>query len=128
MKVFVFGSDFKGDHMARKVAQKLKEEARHDFVFSNDPTDLMYEDSVVILDAVKGIKKVTIFWNPAEFQADKIATLHDFDLGYFLKLADRMRLEKKVTIIGVPMQGRIERITDDVRDSLQQLQDSVFRT
>jgi hypothetical protein len=128
MKVYVFGSDFKGDHMARKVAKLLLPEARHDFVFSNDPTDLFYENAVVILDAVKGIKKVTVFYNPAEFQAEKIATLHDFDLGYFLKLADKMQMQKKMTIIGVPMEGRIDRIRDDVRDSLQQLQDSLFRT
>jgi hypothetical protein len=127
MKVYVFGTDLKGDHMAHKVAKRLKEEARHDFVFSNDPTDLMYVDSAIIMDVVKGIKKVTIFYNPADFLGDKPNSLHNFDLGYFLKLADSIRSEKKLTIVGVPLQGSVERITDDVRDSLQELQDSVFR-
>lgn len=127
MKIYVFGSDLSGDHMARKVAKELKEHLSHDFVFTNDPTDLLYEHELVVMDAVKGITKVRVFQNPQEFYATKICSLHDFDLGYFLQLSERLQLKKKITIIGVPMKGRYEEIRDQVTDSLQQLQEPSFR-
>jgi hypothetical protein len=125
MKIYVFGSRHNGDHIAFKVAKDL--EGSHDFVFSNDPTDLMYESNIVIMDAVKGIKEVTIFYNAKDFQLGGIVSLHDFDLGYFLKLAERLRLEKRITVLGLPMEGNFEVIRKQAADSLRQLQDSFFR-
>ena len=127
MRVHVFGSHNKGDHIAFKVAKDLKSVLPHEFIFSNDPTELLHEDRIVILDAVEGINKVTVFLNVKDLKTSHICSLHDFDLGYFLRLADNLGLDQQVTIIGLPMKGNFQQIKHDTISSLQELQDFVFR-
>jgi len=128
MKVFVFGSDYGGDSIAFKVAEDLKHEKEHDFIYSNDPTDLMYEKNLVIMDACKDLKKARIFRNVSDLAEHNICSLHDFDLGYFLRLANNMGMKKKVTIIGLPMDGDYNKIRDDAIDLLQELKGSSVRS
>jgi hypothetical protein len=64
MKVYVFGNpDFEGDVAALEVARKLEGTvARVEFVEVSPNEDLPFvdEDNVIILDAVRGIDKVTL--------------------------------------------------------------------
>ncbi len=123
MRIHVFGSYYEGDYIALKLAEQLKRESKHEFVFSKDPTELIYEDNIIIMDAVKDIDKVTLFWNVDDLKESNICSAHDLDLGYFLKLADNMGMKKNVTIIGLPMKGDFDRIRQQVMDSLQRLQE-----
>lgn len=123
MRIHVFGSYYEGDFIAFKIAKRLKTECEHEFVFSKDPTELIYEDNLIIMDAVKDIKKVTVFWNVDDLKESNILSAHDLDLGYFLKLADSMGMKRRLTIIGLPMAGDFDKISEQVMDSLQQLKE-----
>ena len=128
MKVFVFGSDYAGDNIGYRVAEELKHELDFDFIHSNDPSDLLYEDKVVIMDAVQGLKEVRVFHDISDLKAMNISSLHDFDLGFFLRLSERMGMRKKVTIVGLPMEGDLDRIREDASESLQELKGSYVRS
>jgi len=126
MKIHVFGSDYKGDDIAPRVAADLKNIMDDEFIYSNDPTDLMEEDEFVVLDAVKDLQKVTIFTNVDNFADMSISSLHDFDLGFFLKLAHSMGMKKKITVIGLPMEGDYEQIKADAMASLLDLKETSY--
>lgn len=121
MKIYVFGSHYRGDHIACQVAEYLAGE--HDIVYGFDPTDLIYENDVLIMDAVKGINRVKIFYNVTDLDDSNICSLHDFDLCYFLQLADNLGFQMKVTIIGLPMKGELQDILEGVNSSLQELKE-----
>jgi len=121
MKIHVFGSDMEGDDIAPRIAEDLKNVMDDEFVYSNDPTDLMEEDNIIILDAVKDLTEVRIFTNVDDFADMRISSLHDFDLGFFLKLAEKMDMKKKITVIGLPMQGDYEDIKKQAMGALQDL-------
>jgi len=110
-----------GDDIAPRIAEDLKNVMDDEFVYSNDPTDLMEEDNIIILDAVKDLTEVRIFTNVDDFADMRISSLHDFDLGFFLKLAEKMDMKKKITVIGLPMQGDYEDIKKQAMGALQDL-------
>jgi hypothetical protein len=122
MKVFVFGSEFQGDDIAYRVARECGE---HEFVFSNDPTELLEEERIVIMDAVKGIDKVTVFGSADVLNSRNVCSLHDFDLGFFLELMQKLGVERTVKIVGLPMRGDYEEILSGARTSLRDLVDSL---
>jgi len=124
MKIFVYGSAHEGDDTAFRLAQDLEKVLPYKFVRSMDPTDLMNEDEVVIMDAVEGIDNVTVFFSP-DIISEKKVSLHDFDIGYFLKLSEQLGERIKVRVLGIPMQGDYNKIKQDVIASLQELKDYV---
>ncbi|MFC1648838.1 hypothetical protein ACFL1B_05250 [Nanoarchaeota archaeon] len=55
------------------------------------------------MDVVQGIDEVKLFDDIETFEQHKPSSLHDFDLGFFLKLLKEAgQVKGKVTIIGVP--------------------------
>lgn len=109
MKVYVFGNELiREDAIAHEVAKKLHVNGV-EFVPCQYAEQLieafMNEGDIVILDAVKGIKEVTLFDDINAFESHKPSTLHDFDLSFFLKLLKEAgELKSKVKIIGMPTQ------------------------
>ena len=107
MKVFVFGNEFlEDDKKAKEIASSL-EVPGVEFVKCQYAEELLDEflagNDLVILDVVKGIKEVTVFDDISVFEQHKPSSLHDFDLGFFLKLLKEAgQLKGKVRIIGVP--------------------------
>lgn len=60
-------------------------------------------EPLVIIDAVKGIKKVTVFTNLENFKKFKKVSPHDYDLITHLLLLRKLhRLPEKIFIIGLP--------------------------
>jgi len=76
---------------------------------------------LVILDTVKGIKKVKIFTDIDSFTDSPRYSLHDFDLLFSLKLLKKMKLVKKVTIIGVPSNKVRKKTIEDVSNAIKKL-------
>ena len=120
MKLFVFGSLSPGDDIAPRVARALGNGFQP--VFTDDPAAIIGEKQAVILDAVRGIRKVTVLSGVKSIKGTRLSSLHDFDLGYFLRLADELGIVPEITVVGLPMEGDFNAILKDARASLRQLQ------
>ncbi len=68
-----------------------------------DPTEnFPQENHLVIIDTVLNIKKVRILDDIDKIVFRQPSSLHDFDLGFQLKLMKKLHQIKKVTIIAIP--------------------------
>lgn len=109
MTVYVFGNvDDASDRIALETANFLKGKipgVEFKVIFLNE--DLPDEEKLVLLDAVSGIKKVTLIKNINKIIVDKKTTVHDFDLGFQLKYLQKIGKLKSVIIIGLPMEGEV---------------------
>jgi len=102
VQVLAFGS--LNDRQAWDVVDKIKREFP-DFEFhkSSDVDDILkFKNDMVIIDVVKGIKKPRLL-KIDDLRERKIDTLHDFDLGFFLKLLRSIEKINRIKIIGIPM-------------------------
>lgn len=120
-KILVFGNPLlKEDSLPLRILKNLRKEFP-DIEFEEFDTadDLQNEGrNLVILDTVKGIKKVMIIKDIKSIITDKIYSLHDFDLGYALKLLKKMKMIDSVKIIGVP-----DKIKE--KDAIKQLKEII---
>jgi len=106
--IYIFGNpslDF--DNLPIKLKPKLKEAFPNFEFILKDPNENLHpeNDELIIIDTVVGPEKIIILDNLEEI--DKIETspnysMHDFDLGFNLKLLKKIGSLKKVTIFGVP--------------------------
>jgi Ni,Fe-hydrogenase maturation factor len=108
--VLVFGNLLKKeDNIALKLIPGLKKEFPEIEFREADPTEDIqkYGKDLRILDVALDIKKVKLLKlsTPEDFkklQTGKIYSMHDFDLGYNLKLLKKMDLIDSVEIICIP--------------------------
>ncbi len=116
--IYVFGNPLlKEDSVPLKLLTRLRKEFPEiDFV-ELDPSDNIHElgKELAIIDTVKNMKRVRIIENIDSIEADKIYSLHDFDLGQNLKLLKKLGMIEKVRIIGVPMGMRKEEALEQVK-------------
>ncbi|MDO8625088.1 MAG: hypothetical protein Q7R47_03320 [Candidatus Diapherotrites archaeon] len=108
LRVLVFGNPLvEQDSIALAILPQLRERFPDiDFVEFDAAEDLEKEGrELVILDAVAGIKKVTLISDLDSLQLvqTKRMSLHDFDLGQSLGLMKAAGMLDSVRIIGVPM-------------------------
>ncbi len=110
MKVVVlcFGNEFVDfDKLPLTLCKELKNKIPNvDFVSCESPNEILdYSeyDKIFILDVVKGIKDISIIEDLDKLKERKLFTLHDFDLGLFLKVLDKIGKIKNLKIIGIPI-------------------------
>ena len=108
MKILVFGNPLvEKDNLALKLLPKLRKEFPQIEFKEFDPTENLEAEienkKLFILDVVEGINKVILIKDINKLQTNKIYSMHDFDLGYNLKLLKKVGKLKEVEIIGVPM-------------------------
>lgn len=122
--IYIFGNPLLHfDSLPIKLAPELaKTFPDFDFVIQ-DPNENLHPENgeLIIIDTIMGIDKITIIDDIN--QIDKIESsptysLHDFDLGFNLKLLKKIGELKKVTIFGVPPDIKQE-------DALEQLKKSI---
>lgn len=103
--IYVFGNPLvKEDSLPLRLIDKLKKEFPSlQFKEFDTVEDLELEKELNIIDTVKGIKKVELIEDIDKIITEKIYSLHDFDLGYNLKLLKKMKMIDKVRIFGIPM-------------------------
>jgi len=103
--IYVFGNPLvKEDSLPLKLINKLKKEFPSlQFKEFDTVEDLELEEELNIIDTVKGIKRVELINDIEKISTNKIYSLHDFDLGYNLKLWKKMKMIDKVRIFGVPV-------------------------
>lgn len=102
--VYVFGNPLvREDSLPLRLIERLKKEFPSlQFREFDVVEDLEIEKELNIIDTVKGIKKVELIEDIDKIITDKIYSMHDFDLGYNLKLLKKMKMIEKVRIFGVP--------------------------
>lgn len=116
-KILVFGNPYlEDDNLAVSVGKRL---GLKDFkvLECSKPDELLNHDinKSIILDVVKGIDKVTFFDDIDSLEFSVIFSLHDFDLGYFLKLLKETGKLEKANIIGIPQGYDEKRAIDEVK-------------
>ncbi len=113
MVIYVFGNpDQPQDSLAISLANQLEKidgTIQFKYIKPNQDLPFVYKKQVIIMDIIKGIDKVTLL---TENQLDQLklpprTTAHDFDLAFQLRYLVKLGKIGKITIIGLPMQGKI---------------------
>ena len=105
-KLFVFGNEYlSGDSFALEVADLLKDEC--EIIHCRSPEDLLDVDDeeIIILDVVRGVERPVLITDVDKIKTRSLISLHDFDLGFFIKLMRKIGIKKIVRILGVPESG-----------------------
>jgi len=105
MEVFVSGNIFhKNDSVPLRMINDLREEfVNIDFKEFDAAEDLEFKGkNLVIIDTVKGIEEICVTEGIENFENSPTYTLHDFDLGFSLKLLRKLGKLEKIIIIGIP--------------------------
>ncbi len=104
MTVFVFGNpDLPEDSLPIRLLPKLKKRFSDiDFQIKDPNEDWDIPEEMVVIDTVTGIDRVTVFSDLEHFASAPRLTMHDFDLGSYLKYLKKLGKLKNIKIIGVP--------------------------
>ena len=114
LKVYFFGNeDLELDKRAFEVVNEIRKSNRHiNLVVVKPNEDLPFSNnqSAIIIDVVEGLTEVKLF---KDDELKRIilpprTTTHDFDLGFQLKYLRKLGKLGKVTLIGLPMRGKID--------------------
>ncbi len=126
--IYVFGNPLvKEDSMPLKLIDKLRKEFPS-LLFKEFDTveDLDLEKELNIIDTVKGIKKVELIEDIDKIITDKIYSMHDFDLGYNLKLLKKMKMIDKVRIFGIPSNMKEKEAMKELCDVIKSIKELVI--
>lgn len=135
-KVFVFGNpDLSGDALAVKMVPELEKsfpEIEFKVVDPNE-LDLLEEKEIIVLDVVEGLRDVRWIEIEELAKTGEQMTTHDFDASTYLLLMKKLNPNADIRILGVPrgersefyagvpMDGKIENIVEDVKNLLTSL-------
>ena len=121
-KIYVFGNTLlKKDSLAVELSKKLKKYfPKIDFAHL-DPNEEIKEKEIIILDVADGIKKVSIIKNINQLKQEKRFSLHDFDVGFSLKLMEKIGLIKKIKIIAIPINYNKKKAYEEVKREIKKL-------
>ena len=117
-KILVFGNPYlEEDNLAVRIGRRLSKQG-FEVEHCGKPDDLLnYElENVILLDVAKGIDKVDVFDDIDSLEFSVIFSLHDFDLGFFLKLLKESGRVEKVNIIGIPQGYDEDKALKEVKD------------
>lgn len=118
MKISVFGNpDLPQDSLAFRLIPHLQRILPSAEFIHQDPQEqiLPPRESVWwIIDVVKNISKVQLITNLDQIKNTKTVSLHDYDLATELKLIKKIFPSITIKIVGVPSQGSVEKIAEEV--------------
>ncbi len=123
--IYVFGNPLvREDSLPLKLIDKLRKEFPSlQFKEFDTVEDFELEKELNIIDTVKGIKKVELIEDIDKIITDKIYSMHDFDLGYNLKLLKKMRMIDKVRIFGIPSDMKEKEAMKELCDAIKSIKD-----
>ena len=102
IKVYCFGNPHvSGDTLALELADSLNVEG-FEFIKCTNPAQLPMGEELLILDVVKGIKRVGLLMDLKKLEQHNTVSAHDLDLGHWLQMGEKVGLIKGVKIIGLP--------------------------
>ncbi len=120
-KVLIFGNILlKNDSLPLQLMDDLAEKFPGIEFKDFDPNENMDEEGreINIIDTVEGIEKVMLITDIDTIKINRILSMHDFDLGYNLRLLKKLGYVDRVRIFGVPM--KIKK-----KDALKQLEELI---
>lgn len=121
-RVYVFGNVlYDKDALPILLIPILKKEIPEFDFIEFEPTEgleSLKEKNLVIIDTIIGIKDIVLITDINKIETNRICSLHDFDLGYNLKLLKKFGLIEKVFIIGVPEKIEIDKCIRDIKERL----------
>jgi len=104
--IYIFGNEILDfDNMPIKLKPELDNLFPDCTFIIADPNENLkpINKELIIIDTVEGIDKVMIFDDVSKIENTPKYSMHDFDLGFNLKLLHKIGELEKVTIFGVPM-------------------------
>lgn len=107
--IYVFGNELLGfDNLPIKLVPHLKKEFPDINFQIIDPNENLkpIKKELIIIDTIDGINNVQVITDLDKIKTEKIYSVHDFDLGFNLKLLKKIGKLEKVLIFGVPMKGK----------------------
>lgn len=120
-KILVFGNPLvKKDSLPIRLLPELRQAFPEiEFKEFDAVEDLQNEGKILyILDSVEGINKVEVITDIDLLLVSKIYSVHDFDLGYVLKLMKKMGMVEQVAIFGVPTSMRKDQAVKQLRQKI----------
>ena len=111
--VLCFGNPYlKYDSLAVSIADWFSSHPVKDieFVKCVSPDEVLNYTGTgfFILDVVKDLEEPGLFDDIGMIEVNRLVSLHDFDLGFFLRLMKETGRMDNVRIIGIPMHGSVE--------------------
>lgn len=121
--IYIFGNHLLPfDNLPLQLVPELKKHFPKIHFEIKDPNENLKPENkeLIIIDTVEGIDKVIIFNDIDKIENSPKYSMHDFDLGFNLKLLQKIGELEKVTIFGVPMkikkQAALEQLIDKIRN------------
>lgn len=126
--ILIFGNPLlKQDSLPIKILPKLTKQFPNISFQEIDPTEnlepFIQNKTLNIIDTVEGIKEPIIITNIDQLQTNKLYSMHDFDLGYNLKLLKKIGKIDNIKIIGLPMEINEDDAMDGIKEYLEGLLD-----
>ena len=124
MKVYVVGNELvPEDSMPFRLLSLLRKEFPSIKFEEADPNEnFIPEEDSIIIDTIKGIKKVTLFETLDMFEQSARISPHDYDLLLHLQLLKKLKKLTSITIIGIPMTMSVKEAGNSCIHLLQRLQ------
>ncbi len=120
--VLCFGNPYLSeDNLAVELARELNIKG-YDFRILTNPDDILtYKDQkeIIIMDVFNNINGVVVVKDVEQLKRNKIYSMHDFDLGFFLNLMKKAGKLKEIIIIGIPQEGDRETIKQKIKDLME---------
>ena len=102
-KIYVLGNPLmRQDSMPLKLLPKLRKSFNNIDFIELDPTENFPEGNLILIDTLLNANQVSIITDIDKIRTEKSYSLHDFDLGFTLKLMKKIGKVKDIKIIGIP--------------------------
>jgi Ni,Fe-hydrogenase maturation factor len=104
--IYVLGNPLvEEDSLPLRLLPELKKKFSNIHFIELDPTETFPEEEhFVIIDTILNTEKAVLLNNIDKIQFQTQFSLHDFDLGFNLKLMKKLGKIKDISIIGLPPQ------------------------
>jgi Ni,Fe-hydrogenase maturation factor len=123
-KIYVFGNILvEKDALPVKLIPELKKElSGFDFIEIDPTEEIIPENKTLnIIDTALDIKEVKLLNDIDKIEVQKVCSLHDFDLGYNLKLMKKFGMLEKVNILCIPEKIESKRAVKQIKKIISSL-------
>ncbi|MBW2967599.1 hydrogenase maturation peptidase HycI [Candidatus Woesearchaeota archaeon] len=120
-----FGNPYlENDNLAIRIADALiaDQTPEIEIIKCISPEEVMHytDKDFAILDVVKGLTEPRVIDDIGKLETGTMVSLHDFDLGFFLKLMKETGRLENIRIIGLPQKGDVAGLKEKVINLLKE--------